>query len=336
MRFLKYIFFFILIVIIGLSLYIATLDGSYDVQSKRIIKAPAEMVFNDVNDYKNWQDWGPWYEMDSTIVAKYPDTTSGVGASYAWTGKEGAGAMKTITLTPNKEIVQQIDFNTGSTPEVYWNFNEVEEGTEVTWGMRGENTFMEKAYWLFTGDIEENMKPMYDRGLELLDMHLQEEMDKYNIEHKGVVDHGGGYYVYQTTSASMNELSNKMSELFTNVGNFVEENNIDVYGNPFSITHKWDEQNKTSMFSTCLPVKDRVITTGDVLSGYLKPQKTFKTVLQGDYKYLEKAWNGAFEALSNKGYTFKENSEPFEVYVVNSQNTPNKSKWITEIYIPIE
>ena len=178
MRALKYILLFLLILIIGGSIYIATLKADYNIKSTRLIKVPIEVVFEEINDFKNWNNWGPWLEMDSTIVASFPKITSGVGASYSWTGKEGNGSMKTISLTPNKEIIQQIDFGSGSTPEVFWELNTVENETEITWGMRGKNSFSEKLYWLYKGGIEKNMIPMYDRGLELLDQHLSKEMEK--------------------------------------------------------------------------------------------------------------------------------------------------------------
>ena len=108
MKFLKYLILLLLIVIIGTSIYIATLDGNYDIKRTRTIKAPIEVVFNEINDFRNWQNWGPWYELDSTIIASFPDLTSGVGASYTWTGKDGSGTMKTLSLTPKKELIQQI------------------------------------------------------------------------------------------------------------------------------------------------------------------------------------------------------------------------------------
>jgi len=336
MKLLKYLFFLILIFIIGGSIYLATLNGSYDVKQTRTIKAPVEVVFNEINDYKNWQHWGPWYEMDSTIIATYPEITSGVNASYSWTGKEGDGSMKTISLVPNKELIQQIDFETGSTPEVYWNLKKVEDGTEVTWGMRGKNTFKEKAYWLTQGGIEKNIKPMYTRGLELLDTYITKEMDKHSIESKGIVDYGGGYYLYQTTSSKFTEIDKKMEEMFPKIMKYMTENNIQSSGKPFTITHKWDEENGTIMFSTCVPVSERIITTGDVLNGFIKPKKMFKTLLTGNYKYLTEAWETAFKNLYTQNLKEAKDAEPIEVYLVSPHETPNPSKWVTEILIPVE
>tara|TARA_R110001583_G_scaffold193815_1_gene363167 strand:+ start:8212 stop:9222 length:1011 start_codon:yes stop_codon:yes gene_type:complete len=335
MKVLKYIFILSLILVIGISIYIATLNGNYDVKQSRIIKAPIEVVFNEVNDYKNWKNWGPWYELDPTIVASFPEVTSGVGATYTWTGADGNGSMKTISLIPNKEIIQQIDFGTGSTPEVYWNFNKVNDSTEITWGMRGESGFTEKAYWLTQGGIEKSMKPMYERGLQLLEQHILKELEKYTINIKGVVDYGGGYYLYQTTSCKIDAIEHKTGEMFPIILKYMEENGINSAGKPFTIHHKWDEENKTAMFSACIPVKERIITAGDILTGFLKPQKTFKTVLTGDYKFLYEAWEAAYEALNEQGFTEVKGAEPIDVYSVSPHETSNPSKWVSEIYIPI-
>lgn len=335
MKILKYILFLLLIVVIGLSIYIATLDANYDIKRTRIIKAPAEVIFNNINDFKNWEHWGPWKEMDSTIVASYPEVTSGVGASYNWTGKDGSGSMQTISLIPNKEIIQQINFGTRSASEVYWDIANTEGGNAVTWGMRGKSSFEEKIYWLTKGGIEKDMAPMYERGLELLEQEIIKEMDKHSFEIIGEIDYGGGFYLYQTTSCKIDAVHKKMDEMFPAVIKYMENNAIEASGKPFLLTHNWDEVNKTTMFSTCVPVKERIITTDDVLTGFLNPQKTFKTIYKGSYKYSYQAWEAAYKSLSEQGFTELEGSEPFEVYTVRPTDNPNPANWITEIYIPI-
>ncbi|MGB5382673.1 MAG: AraC family transcriptional regulator, partial [Lutimonas sp.] len=72
MKILKYLLLLILILIVIGAIYLATLDGKYDVSRSRVINAEPELVFNELNDYKNWEAWGPWYEQDSTIQETYP------------------------------------------------------------------------------------------------------------------------------------------------------------------------------------------------------------------------------------------------------------------------
>lgn len=336
MKVFKYLFFLVLIAVIGLCVYIAIQKSDYNVASSKLIKAPAEVIFEDINELKNWQYWGPWKEEDPTIVASYPEKTSGVGGSYSWTGREGDGNIKTISLVPNKEIIQEIDFGRGKPATVYWNFEEKPEGTNVTWGMKGESSFMEKAFLLFSGGIEKMVKPMYDRGLVLYDQYIKKEINKTSFEHKGMVEHGGGFYLYQTTSCKMEDVSTKMAQMFRHLNTYIAEKGITPNGKPFTLTHKWDDKNKTSMFSSCIPVKEKMRTTNDVLIGFLPSQKTYKTIYNGNYNDSYKAWENAFTTLAKEGFKSKSNGEAFEVYTVNPNDTKNPAKWITEIYIPIE
>lgn len=336
MRALKYILLFVLVFIIGSSIYVATLKADYDIKSTKTINVPVEIVFNEINDFKNWNNWGPWLEMDSTIVASYPEITSGVGASYSWTGKEGVGSMKTISVIPNQEIIQQIDFGTGSTPEVYWELNAVKNGTELTWGMRGKNSFSEKLYWLFNGGIEKNMTPMYTRGLELLNNHLLKYLGKYSVDFKGIVDFGGTFYLYKTTSSKINLINKKKVDMFKNIDKYMIENAIESNWHNFTLFHQWDEKNDVAIFSTCIPTQDKPLANEEILAGYIEPQKMFKTIFMGDYKFSKIAWDAAYKELEKQGFISPEKSEPFEVYNIGPKNTIDPTKWVLEIYIPIE
>ena len=55
MKILKYLFFLLLIVIIGAAVYFGTKDGKFNVAATKTIEAPVDLIFEQVNDYKNWQ-----------------------------------------------------------------------------------------------------------------------------------------------------------------------------------------------------------------------------------------------------------------------------------------
>ncbi|MDP3353413.1 MAG: GyrI-like domain-containing protein, partial [Flavobacteriaceae bacterium] len=167
--------------------------------------------------------------------------------------------------------------------------------------------------------------------------YLQKNMKEFNIESVGAVDYSGGYYLYQTTSCRFDEIGPKMQGIISNLDTFMKSNNIETAGNPFSIIHKWDDVMQTSMFSVCIPIKERLITTDKtVMVGMMEPQRVFKSVLKGDYSNLFLAWETAYKNLAVQGFVTKLNGEPFEVYITNKNEVPNPAKWITEIYIPIE
>ena len=177
---------------------------------------------------------------------------------------------------------------------------------------------------------------MFQRGLELLEQQLQKEMDKHSTEYKGVVDHGGGYYLYQTVSCRPQNVENEMKRMFPEISIFMEENSIEASGKPFTLNHKLDSLNNSLLFSACFPIKERIETEGKVLTGYLHPQKTFKTIYKGNYKYLAELWPKIHEKLRQDGHKELEKGYSFEVYTISPQQSENPAEWLTEIYIPIE
>ncbi len=338
MRFLKYFFLFLLVVIVAASIYLASLDGTYHVKRNRFIPADPEVVFNDLNDYRNWADWGPWYETDSTIVPTYAENTVGVGGSYSWTSMNGGGEMRRLVSEPNQRIESEILFKTpfgdmGS--DVYWILEKRDGGTDLTWGMKGEMPFLTR---FMASSMEEQMGPMEERGLELFEENIKKKMEVYSIENKGVTDYSGGFYLYVTASSKISDMNPKFREMMDQVRTYAENNNIRLTGSPFAIYHKFDQEHGTTMFSVGYPVSERVIveSDSDVVSGFMRHGSYYKTVLTGSYSHSREAWESAVAGAAQLGaYEALENGEPFEIYVKQADDTPNPAEWVTEIFIPV-
>ncbi|WP_121666382.1 SRPBCC family protein [Mesonia aquimarina] len=347
MKILKYLFFLLLIVIIGGSIYVATLDGDYQAEETMLIEAPREMIFNEVNDFKNWENWGPWMEEDPNMVISYPEKTSGEGAGYSWQGDESMdGEMKTTEVIPPKTINQKISFDTPvgvSESTVYWKFEEQENGTLVTWGMKGKQSFMEKAYQATQDStMGQMLSPMFSKGLQNLAEVVQKKMGVYNINIDGVTQHSGGYYMYNTTASRFtpSALSNKMSQMLPRVYNYMKENNLQISGSPFTIYNKIDEENGTVIISAAIPTPNKITPANgnsSVLCGFLESQQVVKATLKGDYKNLPETWAKLEQYIQqDKSIERKSDAQPFEVYVTDPSENPNPATWLTEIYIPVQ
>ncbi|MEM6514991.1 MAG: SRPBCC family protein [Bacteroidota bacterium] len=340
MKALKYILFVLLILIIGLAIYIAVQPNSFDFKRSRIVEAPAPVVFNLVNDYKAWPRFSPWMEQEKDANLTYGDKTSGEGASYSWEGEIlGKGNMQTESVVSNESIEQDINFIEPfeSSSDIKWTFEPSEKGTKVTWAMSGKQDFMTKMYVAFAGPIEKTTGPDFERGLFKLDSIATADMKKYEINVEGVTQHSGGYYIYSSTSAKMDDFKVKLAELMPKVGGFASANNITVAGNPFVIYHKWDVENNAVIFSCCIPTTTQVITSeGDILTGQLKPFKAVKTILKGDYEYLRKAWEKAMDYVKTNDLNEPETGISIESYVSDPMMIPNPANWLTEIYLEVE
>jgi len=328
---------FLAIIVIAFSIFIATKPSSYDVKRTKLIKAPVSVVFNTVDDYKTWIDWGPWKANDSTIVPSYPEKTTGVGGGYSWTSKnDGPGRMETLALTEYTSIDQKIYFDKRDESDVYWQFEQSENGTDVTWGMKGDLGFMGKAYFYFMGGTEKIFGKMFDDGLTNLEDYIQTILDKHIITKNGIVEYGGGYFIHLTTECAFDEMDAKLDEMLPTVLIYALQKNYPRAGDIFTLYHKYDEENKIVNFSSCVPVKERVNPEGDIALAFMEPGRYHKTTLQGAYKFSDEAWKKAFEFAKADGFTIMEKGKPFEVYTKGHTDSPNPADWITEIYLPVE
>ena len=337
MKFLKYILFLLLIFGIGLAIYIAVQPSDFDVSRSRSIKAPAAVVYNNVSDYKNWAAWSSWLEKNPETKLTFPEKTSGVGSSYSWEDDDGIGSMTTTSATPPNSIEQEMRFGEFPPSKVKWTFNEDNGETNVTWQMTGENLpFIMKFFGAISGGFDAMMGPDFERGLEKLDSIVVKSMKVYSIKINGITQHGGGYYLYNTTSCKISDYQAKMEEMFPKVGNYAAKNNINLAGPAFQIVHKYDEENNAMIFSCAVPTVERVITTDpDILTGNLQAFRALKSTLTGDYSNLSEAWKTTMKYAQDNGLEVIESGPMLESYLTEPTNVPNPKDWVTEIFIAI-
>ena len=298
MKTLKYFLYLILLVIIGGAIYFGLKNGDYDVPSTTNINAPAAFLYEEVNNYKTWAEWGPWMDEDPNIQMTFAEQTQGIGASYSWKSEAmGDGKLQTDSLDPNKALYQTITFFAPwgeSKSDIYWKFSAKEDGsTDVTWGMKGTHSLIEKAFMAFqSNSFESTIRAMHQKGLSKLDSLAQKKMAAYTINIDGVTDYSGGYYMYITTAAQQSDLASVMGSLYGKIGNYMASNAIPAAGMPFTIYHKTDEKTGSMILSCAIPVKERVITPkgSSVLCGYTPPLRALKLLESGEKEKICKVY----------------------------------------------
>ncbi|NNL83543.1 MAG: transcription activator effector-binding protein, partial [Winogradskyella sp.] len=325
--------------LIGFSIYVAVQPNEFDVQRKRTIQAPAAVIYNNVNDYKNWNAWSSWIEKNPDTKVTYPEQTSGVGGSYYWEDDDGKGSMTTVDTDPVNSITQEMRFEDFPPSTVNWTFDAIDNtSTEVTWQMTGADLpFMMKFFSVISGGYDAMMGPDFERGLEKLDSIIVADINRYSVAIEGVANHGGGYYIYNTASSKITDYQSKVQELFPRVGAYAVANNITMAGPAFQIVHKWDEENNAVIFSCAVPTVERIVSSeSDILTGKLEPFKAIKTILKGNYDNLSEAWQKTMSYIEANGHTLIESGPMLEAYITDPMEEPNPANWITEIYVAIE
>ncbi len=346
MKFIKYLTFLTLLFLIGSALFFGTKDSKFDVSETKIINAPAEVIYNQIKDFKNWQNWGPWIQIDPNIQISQSEKSEGKGATYSWKSKHealGNVSIETKKVIPLKEIYQEISIETllgDSKSELYWRLEETETKgqTKVVWGIKGDPPFLEKILMSFSApNIVARVGILFPKGLSNLDEVVIEKINTFVINVDGVTENNGGFYLYTASASKIADIGLKMGSLFEEVSDFMTKNNLQITGMPFTIYNDIDTMNASAIYSTCIPVENKVTTPigSTILCGYMPQTVALKTTLKGNYTRLETAYNEANEYMRTSNLQRHPRAKMFEVYRNDPNLTANPADWLTEIYIPI-
>ncbi|MDX8516290.1 SRPBCC family protein [Mesorhizobium captivum] len=143
----------LVVVIAAVLIYAATRPNDFVVSRSASIRAPAEVIFPLINDFKHWPSWSPFEKLDPDMKRTLSGVESGKGAAYAWEGnsKAGAGRMEITNAVPSSLVSLKLDFERPfrANNTVDFTLTPSGDGTTVTWAMRGGRPFIAKLMGLF-------------------------------------------------------------------------------------------------------------------------------------------------------------------------------------------
>jgi len=169
-------------VLIGaLLLYAATRPDQFSVVRTTSINANPAVVFAQLNDFKRWQDWSPWENLDPAMQRTYSGNAAGVGSVYAWNGndKVGQGRMEILKSDAPNNLVIKLDFLKPFDSHNTAEFVVRGQGTATTvsWEMRGPNLFIGKVMGVFV-DMDKMIGKDFETGLANLKKLAEQQAQK--------------------------------------------------------------------------------------------------------------------------------------------------------------
>jgi uncharacterized protein YndB with AHSA1/START domain len=159
------------LVLAVLAVVIAMRPADFRYTRSATIAAPPEVVFEQVNDLRKFQEWNPWAKVDPNAAITYDGPPTGEGSSYSWSGdaKVGKGTMTIIETKPGELVRARMEFKEpfAATHTADFTFRREEDGTVVSWSMYGSNDFLGKAVSLFI-DCDKMIGDEFSKGLATL------------------------------------------------------------------------------------------------------------------------------------------------------------------------
>jgi uncharacterized protein YndB with AHSA1/START domain len=157
MKWLKRILLSLIALVVLFAIVSQFLPGTYRVERTVVVKAPAEKVFPQFADLRQWKAWGVWWERDPGMTVTYSDPPTGVGSWSNWISKkEGSGKMTVKALEPDKSMNYDLFFpDFGMTSTGSMALSPADGGVKVTWISSGElgRNPMSRWFGLFLGGM---------------------------------------------------------------------------------------------------------------------------------------------------------------------------------------
>jgi len=157
------------VVLVVFLVVAATRPSAYRVERQLDIAAPADRLFGILNDLRQFAGvlvlFGSPFASDAGMQKTVEGPASGVGQSYAWSGKDaGKGAMTIEESVPGQKVGIKLHFvkPMESTAHCALTLAGAPAGSLVTWSMEGNHNFIGKAIGLFM-----NMDKMLGRDIEM-------------------------------------------------------------------------------------------------------------------------------------------------------------------------
>jgi uncharacterized protein YndB with AHSA1/START domain len=161
----------LVILILGAAVLIQQQPDEFRVTRSAMIDAPAQVIFENINDLRKWEAWSPWAKLDPNAKNSFDGPPMGVGSSMSWAGdnKVGVGRMTIVESRPNEFIRFRLEFEKPmkAVNTAEFSLSPDAERTSVIWSMFGRNRFIGKAMGLFM-NCEKMVGEQFEKGLENL------------------------------------------------------------------------------------------------------------------------------------------------------------------------
>lgn len=162
-------------ILIGLGVIIAVIliaaafqPSTFHVERTAVLRSSPAVVYAQVNDFRNWSQFNPFEELDTTAKISFSGANSGEGAKFRWEGNSdmGVGEMTITSSKPNERVEMDMHIIEPMDGHATTAFALQPEGTgtKVTWSMDGEHNYLGKIFCLFM-NMDKEIGGQYEKGL---------------------------------------------------------------------------------------------------------------------------------------------------------------------------
>jgi len=173
MRWILYILVFLVLLVLAGFLF----PRQITLERSVYITKPPQAVFPYVNNFRNFNSWSPWYQLDPDTQYEYSGPDEGVGAKMRWRSENpnvGTGSQTITDSEPYSLVRTELDFGEQGDATAEFRLQPQGSGTNITWHFSTDMGGGPIARWM--GLLVKRMvAESYQQGLEQLKTLMESE-----------------------------------------------------------------------------------------------------------------------------------------------------------------
>lgn len=314
--------------------YLGSLKGRYEVRRSLSMAVERSTVFDRIRDLTHWRDWSPWLIHEPGTRLRFSDHPDQEGGWYTWEGERvGAGRLTHVRFDPPRRIEQRIEFSRPfkSVCSVWWELEEGDGQTEVSWCMRGRLPFL---FRFMTANLERTIARDYDLGLAMLRGTLDPHADRPFITFVGETMLPQAEALTIPFSGDLDAMVNAMETGFPRLAEHVARAGREPTGPPFTAYHKVNPAKGMFQCDLAVPVSGDVPADG-LIRKTLGGGHYYEVRLRGSYDFLEPAWYSAMAHVRMLKLKRDGSRPSLEVYANDHRSVTHAGDLETALYIPL-
>ncbi|MDX2001980.1 MAG: SRPBCC family protein [Chitinophagales bacterium] len=303
------------------------------------VNAPIDQVYRAVSDLRTWGKWDAWSKNDPEQKVTFEGPDGGVGQIRKWEGKKnGEGSMTIVSTRENQEMVSELDFGFGGKPTSTIYF--VDKGgnaTEVRWVMDndlGMNPFVRLMMGMFKGAMVNDFKT----SLEGLDTYLKTNpttASNNTVAKPQVIDLQEQWFAtVSKKNVAFDNISESLGSMYGSIGAFLAQSKVEPTGPPSAFYTNYNIEKRMMDIEAALPISGKIDAKNGILVRPLGHKKAVMLEYHGAYDKMDAAHDQLQAYITDNKLTIV--GAPWETYVSDPMMEKDTSKWLTNIYYPVQ
>ncbi len=321
--------------VVGLLLVVSLLSPK-SIQDERsiVIKAPKEIIFEQVKYLKNHENWSPWKDKDPQMKNTFTGEDGTVGAASSWQSTVkgvGNGTQTIASIVENESVETDLLFDGQGKAKGFIRLKDTTDGVQVTWGFHADVPVPFNLMLLLPAGDDAGRD--FEAGLQKLKALCESKAAETAPTADATIreiSFIGKVYLGLRGTTTLDQVSNWYGASIVKVMNAAQSHKAVMTGPPGGLYFSWDDQKsmRTEM-AAVVPVAASVNAGSDFQTIEIKPSKALQVDYTGGYYGSGAVHMAMDEYIKKHGYQHQ--PPVIEEYLSAMPEEPDSNKWVTRI-----